>query len=72
MKSDKNQTFRNQMKDHVWKLLDDFKGDPSFAKQCVTRDEIVTLICDSVSKWESKSVDTVDDWSTSKEKWIAR
>ena len=71
-KNENKVSFREQMNLRVWNLLEDFKEDTSFAAQCVTRDEIVSLICDSMSSWEPKSVDSGDDWSERKEKWIAR
>ena len=72
MKSKNTQSFREQMKERVWTLLEEYKQDSSFAKQCVVRDEIVSLICDSMSSWQTKSIEMDDDWSESKEKWIAR
>ncbi len=67
-----NATFRGQMNARVWNLLEEFKSDLSIAKQCKTRDEIVSLICDSMSSWQQQRQNTDDDWSESKEKWIAR
>ena len=72
-----NATFRDEVRAHVWSLLESMKSDPSFAKQCVVRDELVGLICDNAAAWMTSS-GTVskrsedDDFSAQKESWIAR
>jgi len=71
-KNEDKASLREQMNLRVWSLLDDFKEDTSFAAQCILRDEIVSLICDSTSSWKAKPVDCGDDWSEKKEMWIAR
>ena len=68
----KSSDFRDEIKGRVWSLLEDFKGDPSFANQCVARDRLVTWICDSVSSWGDEVASEAEDESYAKERWIAR
>ena len=69
-------TFREDVRELVWGLLEALKVDPSPQNQQRIRDELTTMICDPLSSWETNPVqessdNDSDDFSFRKEKWIA-
>jgi len=68
-------TFREDVRGLVGKLLEALIDDPSIQSQQRIRDELTIMICDPLSSWatslEQQLPDDSDDFSFRKEKWIA-
>ena len=68
-------TFREDVRKLVWRLLTALKDNPSLQNQRRIRDELTTMVCDPLSSWEAnlsqESPDDPDSFSFRKEKWIA-